>query len=291
MKSLVRIIGFISVLFIIQSIVVTSQSPAIPVHCGDIAQAEFTSPESFVTFSLNMSAGDSFSFQTERYGDYLRFNIVLNQSQGTAIFAPPGNAIETARGQLFKFSNSTLPDIEMSTGILGESGEYTIRLRNGESNGAFRLKIRCVLADGTVINPGDIPPDDASPTTPAPVFTGNGFPGVAPVDFSAGIELPLTKGQPTVGAVANDISLYTYNAVAGEVATLSISRASGDISIGVTVINKDTNEIIFLGGMPSSDKLSVELTFPAAGMYSIGLFRLDTAERAGTSGAVQITLE
>ncbi|MGB1286620.1 MAG: hypothetical protein ACPG7F_08815, partial [Aggregatilineales bacterium] len=64
-----------------------------------------------------------------------------------------------------------------------------------------------------------------------------------------------------------------------------------DISIGVTVINKDSNEILFLGGMPSSNNLSVELTFPSAGTYAIGLFRLDTAERMDTAGAVQITLE
>jgi len=110
-------------------------------------------------------------------------------------------------------------------------------------------------------------------------------------DFSAGIEIPLTVGQPQTAPVANDVALYTYDASANEVATLNISRASGDISIGVTVINKDTNEIIFLGGMPSSNNLSVELTFTADGTYAIGLFRLDTAERSGTSGAVQLVIE
>ena len=124
-----------------------------------------------------------------------------------------------------------------------------------------------------------------------PDFSGFGFPGVAARDFSEGIELPLTLGQPQAAPVASDVALYTYGASAGEVATLNISRASGDISIGVTVINKDTNEVIFLGGLPSSDNLSVELTFPTAGTYAIGLFRLDTGERSDTSGAVQISLE
>lgn len=112
-----------------------------------------------------------------------------------------------------------------------------------------------------------------------------------PIDFSAGIEIPLTLGQPQTAPVASDVALYTYAASAGEVATLSISRVSGDISIGVTVINRDTNEIVFFGGLPSSDNLSAELTFPTGGTYAIGLFRVDTAERSGTSGAVQLQLE
>ena len=97
--------------------------------------------------------------------------------------------------------------------------------------------------------------------------------------------------MPVFDSLGSDVELYTYVAIADETRTLTISRASGDISIGVTVINSATNEVIFLGGMPSSNNLSVELTFPADGTYAIGLFRLDTAERVETSGAVQVTLE
>ena len=147
----------------------------------------------------------------------------------------------------------------------------------------------------TKIDPGQgvegEPPDSGAVETLVTSFSGFGFPGIAPVDFSAGIELPLARSQPQTVPVASDVALYTYAASAGEVATLSLSRVSGDISIGVTVISQDTNEIVFLGGLPSSNTLSVELTFPADGTYAIGLFRLDTAERSGTSGAVQVLLE
>lgn len=131
-----------------------------------------------------------------------------------------------------------------------------------------------------------------TPETPStPEFTGFGFPGVSPVDFSAGIEIPLTVGAMQTVPLASDVALYTYAATAGETRTLTLSRASGDLSIGVAVINRDTNEIVFLGGLPSSNNLSVELTFPSDGTYAVGLFRFDTAERTGTSGAVGVLLE
>ena len=78
---------------------------------------------------------------------------------------------------------------------------------------------------------------------------------------------------------------------ANSTATLNLSRVSGDISVGVTVIKRDNNEILFVGGLPSSNNLAVELTFPSDGTYVIGLFRMNTTEKADTSGAVQISIE
>lgn len=268
---------------------------AVPVVCGDIVEASFTAPESFVTFALELSAGDMFYVETQRLGDSLRFNVWRGANLGTAIFAPAGGVIISGSRLDVGFADF-VDDIRMETGILDETGEYAIRLLNNDIAGTFQLRVGCTLRDGTVIEPGDTVSADSSSNNGVSVqipaeFSGFGFIGLAPVDFSGGIELPLALGQPQVAPVASDVALYTYAAGEGEVATLSISRASGDISIGVTVINRDTNEIIFLGGLPSSNNLSVELTFPAAGTYAIGLFRLDTAERVDTSGAVQITLE
>lgn len=122
-------------------------------------------------------------------------------------------------------------------------------------------------------------------------FDGYGFPVVGPIDFSAGIEIPLSLGDSQTAGIGADVELFIYTATAGETVALSVSRVSGDISIGVAVINRDTNEIVFLGGMPHTNSLTAEITFPADGTYAIGLFRLDTATLTGTSGAVQILLE
>lgn len=269
---------------------------SVEARCGDIVEASFTEPESFVTFTLEMSAGDTFYIETERLGSYLMFNIVLNQNEGTAIFAPSGSVIVTARGELFNFNDSFLDNIRLQTETLGETGEYTIRLRNNDANGAFLLKVGCTLRNGTVVEPGDAAPADDgsnadSNVQPESTFSGYGFPGLAAVDFSEGIQIPLTLAQPQTVPLGGEVTLYTYEAAAEETATLSITRVSGDISIGTTVINNDTNELLFAGIMPSSNNLSVELTFPSAGTYAIGLFRVDTTERTGTSGAVQITLQ
>jgi hypothetical protein len=166
--------------------------------------------------------------------------------------------------------------------------------------GVYSLYVGCTLRDGTQIpagsnapvpEPGNndqgVVPEPPTPVEP-PAF---GFPGVTPRDFSAGIEIPIAKASPQTVPLASDVALYTYEASANETATLRVMRVNGDISIGISVINRETSEIIFIGGLPSSNNLSVELTFPSDGIYVFGLFRLDTVERSGTSGAVQISIE
>lgn len=185
-------------------------------------------------------------------------------------------------------------NIQASTTVV-ESGSYTVLAQGyGSFGGRYSLFIRCELANGTVVEPGDVPPIAISPIGESTVsndFSGFGFPGIPSRDFSTGIEIPLTAGQTQIAPIGSDVALYSYNASDGEVATLNVSRASGNISIGIAVIHRDSNEIIFLGGLPSSDNLSVQLIFPSNGTYAIGLFRLDTTERSGTSGAVQITIQ
>lgn len=199
--------------------------------------------------------------------------------------------------------------------LLNSTGLHTIVVQGyGSGGGNYSLAIGCTqggeeipagsgesititrgeyirFEDGGLVS-GDSDDTDPVPTETAIVVseTDNfyGFPGIGSVNFDGGVEIPLTLGQPQNAPVGGDIvALYTIDATAGQVSTLTLSRVSGELSIGVAVINSSTNDIIFFGGMPSSDNLSVELTFPEAGSYAIGLFALDTA----TSGAVQVTLE
>jgi hypothetical protein len=288
---------FLLIIILLSSIPTVMAQDSIPVKCGTIIEYEFTESYQPQNFSIELNAGTQLRVGGSPLGDTLDLSI--------GIFAPNGGMI--AANDLD--GPYSYPEKEPFTesGVVSANGTYTIMAYNGYfySNrpwsdnrdygvGVYTLYISCTLRDGTVIEAGQDPtenPDLAATVVPTefPV-DGFGFPGLGPVDFSKGIEIPLSLGEPQTAPIANDVALYTYIASADETATLSISRVSGDISIGVTVIKKEANEIIFLGGLPSSNNLSVELTFPTEGAYAIGLFRLDTPEHSGTAGAVQIIL-
>lgn len=310
-RSLFVVLLLVLALMSIGTLMTSAQ--ATTVQCGDIVEGEFRKSESSVQFTITLAPGDVLEVSARRFGDYLLFYDWYSNVH-TGILAPSGSVVTRLRGDSSSYSSFT-----MKTGVLGERGEYTIKLTNMQATGSFTLEIGCTLRDGTVIKPGDVSPTDDSASanetrpTPEPAFpvgaiqgtggvnssteassspfTGFGFPGIGAVDFSAGIPFPLALGESHKGAVGSDITLYTYEASEGEAATLSISRVNGNVSIGVTVINQADNSIVFLGGMPTSNNLSVELTFPTSGTYAIGVFRLDTATLAGTSGVVEISLQ
>jgi hypothetical protein len=265
------------VALLLYTVSVSAQTP-IEVECGDVIEGEFVESNTDIIYLIDLNAGDSVTVETNRVGDYLWSTMFLS--------GPSGNRIE---------SGGTNINPRIQSRALSSNGTYEILYSSIPSDalgiGLFTLSISCTLRDGTVIAAGGTAPANSVENSEEIMFSGFGFPGLPPRDFSDGIEIPLAAGQPQTVPIGGDVALYTYDATATETATLTASRVSGDISLGVTVINRDTNEIIFVGGMPSSDNLSVDLTFPSDGTYVIGLFQLDTDERSGTSGAVQVRIE
>lgn len=243
--------------------------------CGEVVETEISSTEN-VVYSMNISSGETLILQVEPKDTYsdAYLTLVLN--------SPSNEQLERTSGTPVGFSTDELPN----------SGIYKISLFADRGGGTYTLYLGC--GD---IRPGDFQ-SEAHSSTEANVsepsltsFSGFGFPGLASIDFSTGIEIPLQLEQSQTVPIGGDIALYTYKANAAETHNLRLTRLSGNISLGITVIKKDTNEIIFFGGMPSSDNLSVDLSFPSEGIYVIGLFRLDTVEHSGTSGAIQIAIQ
>ncbi len=255
---------------------------SVETRCGDIVEASFTEPESFVTFTLEMSAGDTFYIETERFGSYLMFNIVLNQNEGTAIFAPSGSVIVTARGELFNFNDSFLDNIRLQTETLGETGEYTIRLRNNDANGAFLLKVGCTLRNGTVVEPGDAAPADDgsnadSNVQPESTFSGYGFPGLAAVDFSNAFRTSLTVGTMSDGEIppgSSNVFGYRFNGEANQRFTVNVQRTSGNLNLGVTVLSEN-NEVVFFSILVNGNAVTGDFSLPNAGEYTVGVFTLE----------------
>ncbi|MCA9905562.1 MAG: hypothetical protein KC547_17020 [Anaerolineae bacterium] len=289
-----RIIGAVFVIALS-----TTWHPAVAqgstVQCGDIVEGVFTQNEQVNQYTISMRSGEVLQPKAVAFGDFLQMVLAIRSPAGDVLVNSVGDTNSAANRVSWGYSS---PDPSAHSGVLSASGEYSIEIASANRNGVgeYTLSITCTSRDGTLIEPGTLQSTETAdnssrpPSSEAASFSGFGLPVVGPVDFSVGIEIPLLAGQVQVAPIGGDVALYTYQASAGSTSMLSVSRVSGDISVGVAVINRDTNEIIFLGGMPHSDQLSVLLTFPSDGTYAIGLFRLDTPTIAGTSGAVQISI-
>lgn len=282
----------------------------IPLQCGDITEGEIMPGENdgngdknygHDAYLLQVQAGTKINVTIEPFGASFNPYLAIRDGSDNYIFAFNNGAageIETLSDYQVASTSAYMLDIsgtepEGAAGKLYSLGSTYLAQR---WFGAYELRMGCTLRDGTVIEPGDAPAGPVGGNTggaPAPIFTGYGFPGANPVDFSAGIEIPLTAGAPQtapIGPDGNTVALYTIEGRADTPQTLTIARVSGNLSIGVTVINKADNTIVFFGGLPSSNSLSVELSFPTDGTYAIGLYRLDVGSAVGTSGAVQVSI-
>lgn len=258
----------IFILFVLSFIVfVLPVSAQSNVQCGSIVEGEFTEGSKRQDYFINLAPGDKLKVDGTSVGDYLTFYITVI-----------GPSKRTIRDSGNYYNNPSL-----ETGTLSAPGTYTIDVHTG-GIGIYTLYIGCTLRDGTVIEPGDVPPTSTTTgntTTPsqpvAPVFTGVGFPGLAPVDFSQVAKLPLPAGIAMGGAVTatgGEILGYTFSASAGDKLDLSFTRASGNLNLGLVVLSAD-NKVVYMAAMVTSETMTTRFTVPAAGEYTIGVFRLD----------------
>jgi len=289
------------------------ESLTIPVACGDIVEGEFTLDEQPQLYAIELSSGDGVDISAIALDSstlsmtmalYAPNDVVLwtvGERNG-GIRAPmtnprliTDNTTSAGTHTIVVYNSGLLP-----TGSLGSSYSFNDAWQGGI--GAYTLEISCVLRDGTVIEPSEIlesvASDETTTDTSADVASSSDtgqatyrFSGLAPIDLIAEPEDTLTLGAEQNISLGDATRLFIYDASADETRTFTMSRIAGDISMGLVVTNADTDEMIFLGGMPSSDNLSVEITFLSNGIYRFGVFRLDTTEKQNTSGLVQLILE
>lgn len=264
-----------------------------PLECGQILESETSPNEQVQDYVIQAGAGTVLFGRVEPIGTTFNVTFLLADSGGS-VFARI-NSQRAGLAEDFQDNfviGSSNPILRVGGADPNYQSEY-INDRGDRYYGAYTIYLGCILRDGTVIQPGQRPPDTTVAQTQINVTDSSfyGFPGLSKVDFEGGIELPLQSSQPQTIPLGQDVALYTYTASANSSAQLKLSRISGNISIGVTVINKDDNNILFIGGMPLSDALSVTLNFPSDSNYVIGVFRLDTPTLQETSGAIQLTIE
>jgi hypothetical protein len=259
---------------------------ATPVECGTTVQGEFTKNNEQQDYTINVKPGYQVNVNGRAVGDTLIFRM--------ALFGPTGvfitNHIKMSQNPLFK------------SGILSARGTHTITTYNTDyyngkdgGVGVYTLKIDCIDENGKPVTPAapaatTAPATTAAPagtpaaappaTTATPAFSGVGFPGLPPVDFSDVALVPLKLDKPINGAVGprnSEILGYTFDAKANNTLDLSFKRESGNLNLGLVVLSAD-NKVYFQTSFVTSSALSTTLTLPTAGKYTIGIFRISLVE-------------
>ena len=252
------------------------------VECGMIVENEFFKPAEDHIYTLTMEPGSSFNVSAEAVGDNLRIKIF----------------VEGPTGVRLKISELEKSPSINSGALSSSKGKYSIKINNGTIYdeplvGLYTLSIGCIQRNGEVINPGDIPQATPTPAplptaTPRsalldtlPTFTGTGFPGLAPVDFADAVTIPLLLDEKMTGVIPldNQILGFTLDAAAGDTLDLSYTRVSGNMNLGLVVLSAE-NEVFFQASLVTSASLATQFTLPAAGQYTIGVFRISLVEPA-----------
>lgn len=301
MFRLYRLLIILLVFVIGGSLSVAYSQGSIEVHCGEIVTGEFTTEYEEQRYAINLGLGDEFMVtgrSFERSG-LLSFTIVIYKPDDTWLVRS-GEASESPyveSGVLFAQGAWIFTAINYDTNPSGS------RVYTGERGGVgvYTLYIGCTLRDGTVIEPSDALPQETSSSTSlstaleVPAFSGVGFPGLAPVDFSTVARVPMLAGTPMTGAITptgGEILGYTLNASADDVLDLTFTRLSGNLNLGLVVLWAD-NQVVFQASLVTSETLSTRFTLPSAGQYTIGVFRIDLLPPAApeaTAFQLQATL-
>lgn len=260
---------------------------AVAVQCGTTVQGEFTKNREDQQYTINVTPGYQVNVNGRATGETLRFQ--LSFFGPTWIEIVQQNNKEPSRNPSFK------------SGVLSARGEHKIIAFNRSDYtdggvGVYTLQIECLDENGRPVAaaPTAAPAAPAAPTAPgataapaapaptAPAFSGVGFPGLPPVDFSEVAKVPLRSARPVNGAITprgGEILGYTLEARANSTLELSFTREAGNLNLGLVVLSAD-NKVYFQTSLVTSSALTTTLTLPAAGTYTVGIFRIGLVEPA-----------
>lgn len=264
-------------------------------ECGDIRVEELTAENDVHEFDLNVSAGTFLNITIEPIGNSLNPFMTIYDS-GLNVILRLNSEPEGQAEQLndYQISSST-PRIKLFGTRLGY---YNYTTEHKGSLGAYTIRIGCTLLNGDVINPGAVAPPTEQPDNivgDPPPFSGFGFPGLAPVDFSQVAAFPMESGAVMQGGITptgGEIVGYTIAANAGDLIDLAVIRGGGNLNLGLVVISEH-NELVYQASLINTITMQARFTAPSQGTYTIGVYRVDLlppAEPEATAFQVRVVI-
>lgn len=234
------------------------------VSCGDIIEQAFTSIRNLHNFKVDLSGGDNLKVYVRgKYGNKLVFN--------TSILGPSGSPL--IDGWLENPKNRH----QLETGAVPGTGTYTIQVYNffaydgGGELGDFLVEIECKKYDGTTIRAGEAVTEKN--VNEGPTYTSNGL-------------LTIPSGTTLEGIIDGiDVQSYAFKTLLTKNSfTINCNIKKGSVPIRITIIDPDTEEIIFTSDLRYSRSLTSTITSPARKQYVIVLSSL-----ALENGAIRAT--
>jgi hypothetical protein len=308
-QTLVRLIVFGVAAFALAH-VVYAQPTGTPVSCGDVVEAETTPDDPIQNFILQVRAGTVLNGRVEPIGSTFNPFIVFLDS-GNSQFAQFNEQAAGLAEEVIDFAVSSSNPILQVAGVIPQqgpgyfAGQYD-RGTYGNYFGAYTIYLGCTLRDGTIIQPGQntsAVADDGTDTEAAAEFAeatvalaapAFGFAGLAPVDFANVARLPIPAGVPMSGAVTpngGEILGYTLSGNEGETVSLSFTRLSGNLNLGLVVLSEN-NDLVFQASLVNTDAMTAQFKLPATGNYIAGVFRIDLLPPAAPEAtAFQVGVE
>jgi len=158
-----KIIYILSSLFLLAIKNVDAQDLVKSISCGDIVQGEFTAVDQDIYYKIAMAPGDRLQVFGSVIGDYLKYDIDIIAPSKTYVSGEYNRgSYNTVYNTIRTMAKQVARKPTALTGILSERGNYLLHLANGPAStefgtgrmGIYILHVRCVLRDGTEIEPG-----------------------------------------------------------------------------------------------------------------------------------------
>jgi hypothetical protein len=302
LKLTSRKLSTLIIVVVVTLLLSTTPSPLIAqagriLKCGDIVEGEvvkaeqnklvFWRGERFGDFyNLDIKAGTRVNIAVSPLGKTFNSAFVLLDSGGTPVLV----VNKSVAGELDNLTDFELGSSKQILVVIGIHPKYATNedppgwsfgsagnVAAGQYFGAYRVNVGCTLPDGKVIEPGDSASTTSNPAPSAPAFTGVGFPGLPPVDFSKVAKIPLPPGTAMAGAITptgGEILGYVFDGKANSTPELTFTRLSGNLNLGLVVLSED-NKVVYQASLVTSKAMTTTIELPKDGKYTVGVFRID----------------
>jgi hypothetical protein len=272
--------------------------PPLEIFCGQSIEGEFVEALEERNYALNATAGTTVNISVNAISERPQILAMVMDPSNTGIAISDGDLRYGGDGYSIVYLN---PQLSIDNLVLPASGVTTIRLVNfgfavynfardqygspspGGGVGAYTLSITCIDRDGNPITGSEDGPEGSN--------GGGGTTEINLPDLSTVGVIPLSAGMAMGGNTAS-VNAYTIVGDEGQRVRLDLRRSSGNLNLGLVIL-APSGEVLGFSTLVRSVDLSLEVTLPVSGQYTVGVFVVNLAPPTGpepTAFQLQATL-